>query len=99
MPVSYTHLLNAVSTLLLTEARRIAGQSLRKLILRSDGINELTDHGMLTGTDQIQILALNLIHHGVHLSKGHNAGHHIAADHKRRHAVGKACLLYTSRCV
>ena len=48
--------------LFLTEAWRIAGQGLRKFILRSDGIDELTDHGMLTGTDQVQVLTLDLVH-------------------------------------
>ena len=47
---------------------------------------------MLTGTDQVQILALNLVHHAFHFSKGHYAGYHIAADHKRRNVVGKALV-------
>ena len=47
---------------------------------------------MLAGADQVQILALNLIHHGVHFGKAHHAGDHIAADHKRGNAVGEALV-------
>ena len=54
---------------------------------------------MLAGTDQIQILSFDLIHHGVHLCKGHNTGHHIAADHKRRNAVGKTAVDHKITCV
>ena len=53
------------------------------------GINKFSNHGMLTGTDQIKILALDLVHHRIHLCKAHNSGHDIAADHIRRNAVGK----------
>ena len=87
-----TSLLQAVSTLLLTEARGIAGQSLRQLILGNDRINKLTDHGMLAGTDQIQVLALDLVHHRIHLGKTHNAGNNLAADHERRYTVGKSSV-------
>ena len=45
---------------------------------------------MLTGSDQIQILSLDFVHHRIHLCKGHNTGYHIAANHKRRNTVGKA---------
>ena len=82
--------LDAVGSLFLTEAGRIAGKGLGELLLRNDGIDEFSDHGMLAGTDQIQVFALDLIHHGVHFSKAHNAGDHVAADHERRHAVGEA---------
>ena len=88
----YASLLQAVGTLLLTEARRIAGQSLWQLILLQDAVDEFSDHRMLAGTDQIQILALDLVHHSVHLRKAHNAGNHVAADHERRYAIGKASV-------
>ena len=45
---------------------------------------------MLTGTDQIKILALDLVHHRIHLCKAHNSGHDITADHIRRNAISKA---------
>ena len=47
---------------------------------------------MLGSTDQVQVLTLNLVHHGVHLGKAHYAGNHIGADHKRRHTIGKATV-------
>ena len=47
---------------------------------------------MLTGSDEVQIFSLNLIHHSVHLCKTHNACNHIAADHERRHTVGKSSV-------
>ncbi len=86
----YAAFLQAVRSLFLTETRRIAGHSIRKFLLRNNRINEFSDHGMLAGADQIQIFSFDLVHHGVHLRKTHNAGHHIAANHKRRHTVGKA---------
>ena len=45
---------------------------------------------MFAGSYQVQILSLDLIHHGIHLREAHHAGHHIAADHERRHAVGES---------
>ena len=83
-------LFQTMRALFLTEAGRVAGQRLRKLILGQNLVDEFTDHRMLTGTDQIQIFSFNLIHHSVHLRKAHNAGYDIAADHERRDAVGKA---------
>ena len=88
----YASLLQAVCALLLTEAGRIAGQGLRQLILLKNAVDKFTDHGMLAGTDQIQILALDLIHHGVHLREAHNSGYYIAADHEGRYTVSKASV-------
>ena len=87
-----TTLFNTVRTLFLTEARRITGQCIRQLVLVLDRIDEFTDHGMLGSSDQVKILALDLVHHGIHFIKAHNAGHHIAADHKWRNAVSKATV-------
>ena len=81
-----------MSAFFLTEAGRIAGQRLGKLLLRNDGINEFSDHGMLAGSDQIQIFSFDFIHHGIHFRKAHNSGHHVASDHERRHAIGKASV-------
>ena len=39
----------------------------------NDLIDEFSDHRMLAGADQIEILSLNLVHHGIHLLKAHNA--------------------------
>ena len=47
---------------------------------------------MLGCTDQIQVFALDLIHHGIHLFETHYTGHNIAADHKRRYTIGKSTV-------
>ena len=46
--------------------------------------------GMLAGADQVQVLALDLVHHGIHLREGHNALHHVAVHHEGREYIGKA---------
>ena len=85
-------LLDAVSALLLAEAGRVRGQGLGQLALGNDLVNELADHGVLAGADQIEILALDLIHHGVHIGLAHDALHHVAVDHKGGDAVGEALV-------
>ena len=42
---------------------------------------------MLGSTDQIQVFAFDLVHHGIHLVKTHNAGNNVASDHVWRDAV------------
>ena len=88
----HTSLLDSVSAFFLTETRRIAGQCQRQFFFRNNLVDKLSDHRMLAGSDQIQILALDLIHHGFHLRKAHNAVHDISVDHKRRHTVGKSAV-------
>ncbi len=88
----YTTLLDAMGTLFLAETGRIAGQRIRKLLLLMNRIDKFTDHRMLGSTDQIEILSLDLVHHGIHFLKTHDTRHHIAADHKRRYTVGKATV-------
>ena len=92
MDTVYAAFLDAVCTHFLPEARRIAGQSLGQLFFRQNGIDKLTDHGVLAGTDQVEVFALDLVHHAFHFGKGHYAGHHVAADHERRNVVGKALV-------
>ena len=92
MDTVHATLLNAVRALLLAEAGRVRSQGLGQLALRGDGINKFADHRVLGSTDQVQVLTLNLVHHGVHLGKAHYAGNHIGADHKRRHTIGKATV-------
>ena len=99
MDAVYASLLDAVSALLFTETRRIAGQCLRKLFLRNYGINEFTDHRVLAGTDQVKILSLDLVHHRIHLIETHNAGYNIAADHERRDTVGKSTVNHEISCI
>ena len=45
---------------------------------------------MFACADKIEILALNFIHHRVHLGKAHDSCDHFAANHERRHTVGEA---------
>ena len=99
MDTVYTSFLNSVSTFLLTEAWRIAGQCQRQLCFRSNGIDKLTDHGVLAGTDQVQVLSFDLVHHSVHFSEAHNAGYYVAADHERRYAVSKSTVDHEISCI
>ena len=86
----HTALLNAVSALLLAEAGGVRGQRLGQALFRQNLVNETADHGVLGSTDQVQILALDFVHHGVHIGLAHHAFHHVAVNHKGRNAVGKA---------
>jgi hypothetical protein len=84
-------LLDAVGALLLAEAGGIAGQGLGQGGLGQDLVDEAADHGVLAGADEVEVLALDLVHHGVHVRLGaHDALHHVAVDHKGRDAVGEA---------
>ena len=47
---------------------------------------------MFRCADEIKILALYLVHHGVHFLKAHNAGNNLAPYHIRRNAVGEALV-------
>ena len=76
-------LLDAVGTLLLAEAGGVGGQGLGQALHRDD---------LLTGTDEVQVLALDLIHHGVHVRLAHDALHHAAVDHEGGDAVGEALV-------
>ena len=80
--------LDSVCAFFLAEAGRIACECLRKRLL----VDKAADHGMLGGSDQVEILALDLIHHGFHLGKAHNAVNDGTSDHERRNAVGKALV-------
>ena len=83
-------LLDAVGALLLAEAGAVGGQGQRHLLLFQSLVDEAADHGMLAGADQVQVLALDLVHHGIHLREGHNALHHVAVHHEGRDHIGKA---------
>ena len=85
-------LLDAVCTFFLTEARRIAGQRERQFGFRQDLVDEFTDHGVLAGTDEIQVFTLDLVHHGIHFRKAHNAGNDVAANHIRRDNIREAAV-------
>ena len=47
---------------------------------------------MFAGADEIEILALDFIHHGVHFLEAHNSGNDVAANHIGRNAVGEALV-------
>lgn len=47
---------------------------------------------MFARADEIEILALDFIHHRVHLGKAHNAGDDIASYHERRHTISEAAV-------
>ena len=54
---------------------------------------------MLRCAYKVEILTLNLIHHGVHFLKAHNAGYNLASDHVRRNAVGEALVNHKIACI
>ena len=54
---------------------------------------------MLGRTDQIEVLAFDLVHHSVHLSEGHNAGYDRAADHERRNVIIEALTNHEVSCI
>ena len=85
-------LLNAVGALFLAEAGGVAGQGQRKGRLIVDGVDELAYHRMLAGTDEIEVLALDLVHHCVHFLEAHNTGNDVTADHIGGDAVGEALI-------
>ena len=88
-----------MSAFFLTEAWRIACQCVWKLLLIVDRVDEFTDHRMLRGSDQVEILALNLIHHGIHLVETHNTCYDVGTDHKRRYTVSKSAVDHEISCV
>ena len=47
---------------------------------------------MLGSTDQVEILAFDLVHHSVHLIKGHNACYNVAVNHVRRDNIGESLV-------
>ena len=73
MDAVHAALFDAVRADFLAEAGRIAGQRLRQLLFGENGVDEFADHGMLGRADQVEILALDLIHHVLHLGKAHHA--------------------------
>ena len=99
MDTVYSSLLDAVGTDFLTEARRIGCQGLREICFVDDRIDELTDHGMLGCTDQVEVFALDLIHHVLHLGKTHNARNDGRTDHERRHVICEAAVDHKISCI
>ena len=82
-------LLDAVSALLLAEAGAVGSQGQGQRSLIQSLVDEAADHGVLTGADEVEVLALDLVHHGVHLREGHDALHHVAVHHEGRDDIGE----------
>ena len=87
-------LLDAVGALFLAEAGRVGGEGLRQSALREDLVDVAADHGVLAGADEVEVLALNFIHHAVHVRLAHDPLHHIAVDHEGGDAVGEALVYH-----
>ena len=85
-------LLDAVGAFLLAEAGGVGGEGLGQGGLGDDLVNEFADHGVLAGADEVQVLPLDLIHHGLHIGLRHDALHHVAMDHEGRDAEGEALV-------
>ena len=93
MDTVHAALFQTVAADLLAEAGGIACERQRKLCLRDDLVDEAANHGVFTRADQIEILALNLVHHGFHFREGHDTLDDVAVHHKRRNDIGKALLI------
>ena len=75
-----------------------SGQSLRKFVLRSDSVDKLTDHRVLTGYRSGYRSSPSILYIIASISaEGHNAGYDVTADHERRDAVVKPRLIMKSR--
>ena len=85
-------LLDAVRALFLAEAGRIARERQRQLGLGQNLVDELADHRVLARADEVEVLALDLVHHRVHLGEAHDAGDDVAADHVRRDHIREAAV-------
>ena len=81
-----------MSALFLAEAGGVAREGQGQSLGLDYCINKLAYHRMLARADEIEILALDFIHHRVHLGKAHNAGDDIASYHERRHTISEAAV-------
>ena len=92
MNAVHAALFDAMRALLLAEAGRIGRECLGKLVFRDDLVDEPADHRVLGRADEVEVFALDLVHHGVHLRERHDALDHRAMDHERRDDVGEALV-------
>ena len=88
-----------MGSLFFSEARRITGQCLWKFFFRQDFIDKFTNHGMLTGSNEIQIFSFDFVHHSIHLIKTHYASYHIATNHKRWNAICESTINHKISCI
>ena len=92
MDTVHAALLNAVGALLLAEARGVGGERLGKAAFGQNLADEAADHRMFARADEVEVFALDLVHHGVHVVLAHHALDHVAVDHERRNAEGEALV-------
>ena len=85
-------LLDAVRALLLAEAGGVGRERLGKAALGQNFADEAADHRVLARADEVEVLALDLVHHGVHVVLAHDALDHVAVDHERRDAECEALV-------
>ena len=92
MNAIHTALFDAVCALLLAETGGIGSQCVGELCLVVHAVNKAADHRVLARADQVEILALDFIHHRVHLGEAHHAGHDIGVNHVGRNHIGEAAI-------
>ena len=56
-------------------------------------VDKPADHRVLGRADEVEVLALDLVHHRFHLGEGHDALDNVAVHHKGRNDVGKALFV------
>ncbi len=55
-------------------------------------ILEAADHAVLAGADEVEVFALYLVHHRVHLGEAHDALDDSAVYHERGDHIGEALV-------
>ena len=70
----------------------VAGQGQGQLGTVQRLVDEAANHRVLGRADQVQVLALDFVHHSVHFREGHNALDHVAVHHERGDDIGKALV-------
>ena len=86
-------LLQTVAADLLAEAGGIAREGQGEFCLRDDLVDKAANHGVLARADEIEVLALDFVHHRFHLREGHDALDDVAVHHERRDDIRKALLV------
>ena len=86
-------LFQTVAADLLAEAGGIAREGQGEFCLRDDLVDKAANHGVLARADEIEVLALDFVHHRFHLREGHDALDDVAVHHERRDDIRKALLV------
>ena len=93
MDTVYAALFQTVAADLLAEAGGIAREGQGEFCLRDDLVDKAANHGVLARADEIEVLALDFVHHCFHLREGHDALDDVAVHHERRDDIRKALLV------